>query len=1770
MQNDYQYDTAYLQTWADSSGNGEALRLAVNIFQIESTKFLPINNYLSRLRTPVARKLIATWTDEPLLQILLELADAFFANEMLIENYPAVAINVGHESFFGGSLAKQFYLPSLVLTQNQISSPDQHVFGESIMLWLVVRAARACARDGVILEENIAIVSRWLARSFELQDTTNLLNQLESYCGSFLSGGAFKQCNFQLSMAARQIDVSNLKKKPTVIGKIEAVANSEIRLIPNFGQNLKSEPLVDWLNSIDLFHQISFHSIQNDEEINSVEEGVLSEEILVDASLSFEEKELSAKSILLQTAEQSHFLPISWHAVQQDELSLLWHWIQNGLVSKEADYQLGSALVYLAIISCRSLERVSVMARNDQSNAEWRLSMSFEEIHRQRPIRRNSRYPSVVQKLEISPFVESYSLVLPKAVSRVLAKYNHVNLTSGSLQEMWHSKSDKRLEDWFHGCMVVELPRISSSHLSHVLPIHLYNSSGNSQLVRLMGSHPQSALPGSSAYHSFSAEQLNSCLIDLCPDKLRPRLIPPVPEHSTVIGSYISPSERLLEEEIKRAQNRVFELMSDSGIEYHNAVVSYVTLALLAATGCRPVVDPFESFSHFNLDERLVYIDDKAADKLHQGRLVPLAKGLVTILRGYVRYLGSLKERLVSKRHPLGSMLQSMSDIGVEKVPFLFFIEPDGRWSSVTPTQVFEHLGSVSSLPKNMYRHRFIQGLTKLGVDVEVIDGWSGHAERLVATYCDVSPRCWITDAKRYMPQVDELFESLGFSLNQFRVCKLPKQFPANESQARLFGSKRRRIERKKQLQKTLREVKEDASQWLQLHSLDWPDLVDKTAEELSYFLQKSASGMVHPQAFIRRRWFLNKLRKVEKETGRRFAISRWMLTNGEEQSPFSPHSASALTVVGELSSIVDRDILKGNVFASRVNHRDNLLAAAVVLSVQRRISSPRVLKAIVHGKDIRVILINKRYYLEYSEFLEMDGWEASVSRQVIPEKVAAFINAGLARKSNLNWSHWSTPVWLRSFDELLCRSTGQAGYRTIEDWLKAMANLVDQANVVEFPGVLASAVARRVPSTSFKLPAWLEIMTGRRVSLPPIDMAKEDAKSSPSSWLMLHNLNNPNEYNADQMRTAAIAFAKKIRDELSKYSKSTPIKTAKEIDKLVLAYSPLLKSGMLLLGSWIADRVRQGRRDKKASYAQVSIKTYFSSLSPVFESVAYNADLLQMDDVELTELYEKMLLSRQNKDAGVDQEPFARELQDFQLFAERFGVETPQWTELELPFSASKRVSAGYFSDNTYFGVLQFLDKADQENQLFSSQAAVLLILTRRFGLRPHEATGLQRRDWINSKQACRALARRNRERDLKTDKSRRIVPLLYQLTTVEKQFLKRWATRYDTMFPERGNGYLFFDKKPNEISLNIKRMRLKLNQLLKEFSGDKRARLYDGRHTFHNDMVVALCDMQFPVAKKLYSKHLKLDLVRQCVLGMQKDVSRRTGMALARLMGHSVQTTGLIHYNHLRQEWLDAMLPNVRRSKMVIVGVPQPEHWPKAKVVDTKKLNFQPEPYQPLQVDMVLRLLRLVANGKTFSQAGEILQLQPELMPPIQTFVESVGKKQRFAPAKGQGRMTGKDFPIEYLKRISIVGWERMITYAESQQQVPLVVTDQFSSALLALHEQVGPDRQIYLQQGHELQQFLECLTFWGLPIEIINFTLYEKSTIEQHLVQRLEDLKGARLVRSNKEVWSFKRVQNGSGVTIDGFVSAELKASGSNVVTNSIELIIAWVSRMICNPN
>ena len=56
----------------------------------------------------------------------------------------------------------------------------------------------------------------------------------------------------------------------------------------------------------------------------------------------------------------------------------------------------------------------------------------------------------------------------------------------------------------------------------------------------------------------------------------------------------------------------------------------------------------------------------------------------------------------------------------------------------------------------------------------------------------------------------------------------------------------------------------------------------------------------------------------------------------------------------------------------------------------------------------------------------------------------------------------------------------------------------------------------------------------------------------------------------------------------------------------------------------------------------------------------------------------------------------------------------------------------------------------------------------------------------------------------------------------------------------------------------------------------------------------------------------------------------------------------------------------------------------------------------------------------------------------------------------------------------------------------------------------------------------------------------------------------------MRSNKEVWIFKRVQNGSGVTIDGFVSAELKASGSNVVTNSIELIIAWVSRMICNPN
>lgn len=80
--------------------------------------------------------------------------------------------------------------------------------------------------------------------------------------------------------------------------------------------------------------------------------------------------------------------------------------------------------------------------------------------------------------------------------------------------------------------------------------------------------------------------------------------------------------------------------------------------------------------------------------------------------------------------------------------------------------------------------------------------------------------------------------------------------------------------------------------------------------------------------------------------------------------------------------------------------------------------------------------------------------------------------------------------------------------------------------------------------------------------------------------------------------------------------------------------------------------------------------------------------------------------------------------------------------------------------------------------------------------------------------------------------------------------------------------------------------------------------------RHSFYNRVAVALLGLQTPLVNRLTDPE-ENQRIRSVVLGLINEASRRSDMALARLMGHSFHSTVLKNYFHLTTLLVDVLIP-------------------------------------------------------------------------------------------------------------------------------------------------------------------------------------------------------------------------------------------------------------------
>ncbi|OZB16551.1 MAG: hypothetical protein B7X58_05220 [Marinobacter sp. 34-60-7] len=1321
------------------------------------------------------------------------------------------------------------------------------------------------------------------------------------------------------------------------------------------------------------FQSLDLLDAPNDESDENSEEALL---YTVNADDPPERQRLTGQSILLQTTELSHYLPWSWDKPLPPELQSLNAWINQLLTSNNQLDRLGAAVVWLATRLSRSLPFTLELAISSTTQNEWALMPDFSVAHRHSPKRHHSWVPDQNAIQCIEPFESSLSLKIPGVVQQALngAFESAVN-SNHSLYNLWFQLSGETPETWFNRHAKDHFPRLTSAKLANAHPQQVFNLTSDHSFARLSAAHPRAALPAACGYANWDIKAVeNGFNLELSgSDKAGDSRV-------NVLGSLLAPLESLLIDQISQATQALNDTQWDSPLSYHNALARYCVMALYAATGCRHLSDPFESITHFCSEPPSVFINDKADDGLHNGRLVPLPLGAWNLVEMYKTHLGELAKVIEPVRSDLAEEISQLRKQPSAKLPLFFLLDEAIHWRSLSDRSIPDTEWFNWPLPSNLFRHRYAQQLARSGVDTEVIDGWMGHAERGVATYSDLSVRCWIDDYQAYSQTLNDVFERLVFQVPR-TLGQLP---PIGEpttlikpiaQESRLFGVKKRRQNRIASLKKAKDLADSDLDLFLGSKTLE--ELDDDQTQAMSHLMLMRENGLPHPQAAIRYAVMMERLDALEDESAK--PIRRRLVTIDTEQSLLTDQSPVALTILPKLQGWAKT--ARSATDKANVSKSEALLVAAALLIIDKRLGYSDLIDDVTRGIHYRLVQNKKKLYFEYNEDLDEESYTQPVQRHEVDYKTASLLQFGKGIKSIIDLTKPISSKHLQTLSEVIQTHTNtslsNAPALTNQWLLEQLITLINQANLILMPGIVSAALSGRQPPTSCSLADYFRLHDDILYH-PPEPPSIETASAASARYpLKLDASDNKQLYANTQVFFEGIR-SRLTTDTKATYTKATAREVANDIRTFTSDHTNKVTSAITLIGYWLADRIQRGKGRRGAHFKPYAITTparYFGALREAFQGLAYHLDLTALDEEDITALCSEMITLKRSNLEELDY--FGARLQEFFRWAAKSqNVAEPIWEELDFG-SQRRSVRPGLFSESEYQTCLHAILSSSVSLPDHAQLTAFILILAYRFGLRAQEAIGLQRTDWCESGDLTWVLIRNNPYRGLKRPSSRRAVPLMFPLSDQEKSTIQFVFNRYDSLASHTPKAPILCTIDKGELAISPfarHHMPNAISQVLKQVTGNPLMTLHHARHSFCNLLALALFDFETPLTKKL-SGHLNHAKISQILLGNGVSSTRRSAMALARAMGHATPRTGFKSYNRMVSEWAEALTPVSNRRTRTIPNAVQTRDWVTQKSSDHSEIAHTLLPTSRPSPRTIAQALRLKALGHFYDHTEAVV---------------------------------------------------------------------------------------------------------------------------------------------------------------------------------------------------
>lgn len=1683
-----------IRQWSERHGLVQIFSLLVDTTLLLERP-LAVGSVLQVLSTDLANNVLRDWArDNFTAESLLRVSDALCGDPEFVERYEAITRAKPAITLVRGQ-SEQLYLLALLVARLPVIAPEEQEWFELLRLWLLVQAVDR-ASHGVILDENLQQVctklrlahdatSEWLGffqrvrigqRSF-----TGLSLGLSYMAGNALAGrsrggvefsGSQRQVLRALISIAKPEDhpINQPFSMPARLTDIGLATGTARRLVEPFGRFDETE--VD-----EIVYKTS--EIAGEEAADSIRC------VEVDPEASITRQGLSARTVLLTTAEENQFLPWAWGQPTRAELAQLDAWLAGALNAPSLADRLAAAIVWLAIATGRNLERVIEIQITDELQPEWALTKDLSCLRRTPPRPRAGWQPDSSSLEWIQPFADHQAIHLPKVMQETLLGISEAMPDMTSLGELLSRSLKEDPISLGRLRLTSVVPRLTPLMLSRVMPMRVFGVTNDGLFARALSSHPQSGLPGASAYASWTIGTVSRLLEPNQSASHDPGL--------NGLGSLLQVDEDRMVASIRAAASQVNKAREASDVlAFHNCYVAYHVVALLAATGARPIQDPFERHSHFDLKHEFAYVSDKASAPARDGRLIPIPPDLSVWLKEvYPRHLAMLSEVLQPVAPELAEAITQLTDPTIPpSLPLFFLLEQSEKgeivWRSVSELAI-SRLGLFGwPLPLNFFRHRLSSRLRAAGLDGEIVDSLLGHAEAWAATHGDYSWRIWSADMEKARPHLLDLFAQTGFV--PLTTWNQPPSLPpvlntASTFGTRSFGIEMRGVERRKRQREAWREARMIIAETVGSRSL--ADLDGDELGKLALRLVTTSKGLPHAYAGLRYECLVRKARRIWQTTGRRVRFKRAYTISTQEPGLFTADAPGALVLYDDIRQALVP--ILAEVRASRPGHSASAYLAAVLLILENRITDRNLIEAVMVGKACRLVAMGEEVYLEYSPDHLDKGGDSNFAKSTDPSvpirrfKVLHTV-AWLWNRGQTGQRKQPTP--LKTLPNLLAPVCGvlvEAGRLQAPDpgaLIAVLASMVEQVNGMTLPGVLAGYLAGRVESYSLGWRDWLSLRWDERRDFLG---GTEDELDIDEAAIHV-TLPAPESGDSLQQQRNAQLLLRMVRAVLDGRRVELPglmlegVTNRRDqqvsIKRVLEQYGANVSSSIRALATWALHMLAERRGKLRI----ISIKRYLSALSPAFEAVAYDVDLLSSDEEEMTDFYEAVLNASPVKHLDY----VARRLVNFHRWARgHYGLEDPDWSDLPMG-SAQVSVDAGVLRERDYQAALGTLLSMDPAQQPVARDAAFMLLIAYRFGLRGGEALGLARSDWVAQGGQQIVLVRGNRHRRLKTAGSRRIVPLVFDLDVKEQALIEERLLRAESIHGDAQHARLFStdDGQP----ANRRAVKELAIQVIKKLSGNPEANLHRARHAAANRVMLSLLRQLLPGWQWLGDAREMPD-IGNVLLGGTGD-TRRLAWALARYMGHSNPKTALASYLHFLGEMAEEVCRPIEAGaegkRLTYDKAIDLAAFPclQAETVEMHTGGSQPRPIRPGDA---LMYLRLRARGRPVEQIVATQQVDAEWTRRVEAVLSEVGATLRLGATKHRDR-SQRD-ALEFLRRVNEKAWQRLLAVTAKKD----ITTSSIPGAgWESLAWMVGSTGQIMLVREPQFRLLRAALDYWGVGAE------------------------------------------------------------------------------------